>query len=57
MINASKIVDGFDGGPCTHAGGAPGLVGELKVIQAERITEQEENDPIKNLRYEATHSN
>ena len=27
-----EIVDRFDGSPSTHAGGASGLVGELKVI-------------------------
>ena len=50
-----EITDGLDNHPGAHICGALGLVGKLEVVEAERDTKQENDDPVNYLQYETAY--
>ena len=52
-----EVVNGLENGPSTHVPRDAGLVGELEIIEAEGVPEQDDDDPVDKLEDEATNGN
>ena len=46
-----EVVDRLHNHPGAHCSGDASLVGELKIVKSETVTEQEEDDPVKGFQH------